>query len=709
MTNPAPAADKTKDATPPVKTEAGDAATSAKAKLQEDAAKPNDATKATPTDGKKESSDATSKKAEPEEKSWLDKAREEALDFLGFNGSSAVKVEGKPEAKPKQPEPKSKEELHLDIPKLDYGFTSNLKLEPTAIAKPGDKPADAKEEKTGLSWLWDKAYSGVTSAGKYVTDSFSGAWDSLTGSATVIEQGISNFGHNETTVKGAAGEYKITNDKGELVEFTSEANGLLTKINTDGKSIVDEKTGMKYTFAPNGDMALDNKAVTVISDKDGHRIITDKKSGDVFDYDKKTNEIYRVEKDGTHTKYSKDEVEKKYGEWIRTINELSDKAEDYGKKLAAGDVATHGDNVTVRRANDMVTANKVEHTMVIEGLKPDGSLSGVKHSIDFKTGEVVNEAAGVKTTQRLRDFLKEHPEYRMGPDGIFQFDCDRKGGDNRFHRQRMRLNAGHGTDPTVVATNAETGETVKIDSPGGGKVVQVHADASGKQLGDKVLVDPADKAHAYQEVNAAGVVTAKVDTSKPDAAFSFSDDQGNNILSVADRNAMISYGDYAIGISSDDKVYDSHGTLFHDGSIGASERAQASATEAVASANAAAQAASLASSLVQSAMSNPGSMDVGYLTSMLSSAYNAAASAMAQSITSFSATGMIAANSAMATVSSKLGQVGMVQAARANLDSQGVFNGPEREIALNSSVFGGSDIAKAVEVARQRLDITTPS
>ncbi|CAF0730847.1 unnamed protein product [Rotaria sordida] len=90
MTNPAPAADATKEVKPPVKAEGADAATAAKAKLQDDADGKAGTDKAKTTDGKTE----VAKKPE-EEKSWLDKAREEALDFLGFNGSSAAKAEPK--------------------------------------------------------------------------------------------------------------------------------------------------------------------------------------------------------------------------------------------------------------------------------------------------------------------------------------------------------------------------------------------------------------------------------------------------------------------------------------------------------------------------------------------------------------------------------------------------------------------------------------
>lgn len=707
MTNPAPAADKTKDVSTPTKSEAGDAASAATAKLQEDA-KPGDTNKAKTTNGQTEVTDATSKKPEVEEKSWLDKAREEALDFLGFNGSSTAKTEAKPEAKAKAPEVKGKEELHLDIPKLDYGISASYKSEPLSFKQSGEKPEGEKPaEKTGLNWLWDKAYTGVTSAGKYVTDGISGAWDSLTSSVSAIEEGTSKFGHNESTVKSPVGEYKISNDKGELVDFSGETDKLLAKITSEGKTIENKETGVKYSFAKDGDMAIHTKDLTVISDKDGHRIVTDKKTGDVLDYDKKTNEITRIEKDGTRTHYSKEEVDKTYGDWIRVVNTLADGAQDIGKKLAAGEVITQGDNVTVRRTNDMVTVNKPEQTMVITGLKDDGSESGVKHNIDFKTGTVTSESNGVKgEPQRLRDFLKEHPEYKIGPDGIFKFDCHRKGRDNRMHRQQMELNAGDGKGPAMIATNSETGETVRIDSPGHGKVEQVRADATGKQLGDKVLVDPNDKAHAYQEVNAQGVVTAKVDTSKPDAAFTFNDDQGNNILGITDRNAVIGYGDDAIGISSDDHVYDSHGTLIHNGSPGAAAQAEAAATEAVASASAASQAASLASSLVQSAMSSPGSMDVGYLTSILGSAYNAAASAMAQSITSFSAVGMVAANSAMSMVASQLGQVGRVQAERSNLYAMGVPDGSLVNDALKLSLSGGYTPGQAVDWARQDQDRT---
>ncbi|GEM_PF-942889 len=729
--SPAKAVDKTKESADPAHKEAEKTATE---KLKADATPGGTIADTKPADKANTEGKTEKKKEGTEKKEGIEKSATQPEETFAErawneirNSSVAAFFNHKPvdaTLLPPKVEPKAKEPLHLDVPPLNFGTSAKLSLD-TAVFKPNEqfslstsvfKPSEqftakpfsleVKPETSFLDSIWGKVSYGFESATKYVSDT----WNDVTSNIAKLETSIDKFGINTTTKVGSESDYKLAYDKFNYFSFEGTTSDQTTTIKDGTKKIVDKGTGNSYMFDDKGNMAIDSKEIRVVVDKTtGVRHTTDIKSGDIIEYDPKTFEATKTEKNGRITHYSKEEVETQYGDFVTGVNVLVARGNDVTRGRQAGEFVTHGDNVTVVRDNDSVSLNSKERTLAIVPNGENGKPSGVTHKLDFKTGTVITDNNGVKSEpMSMREFFQAHPQYRNDIrqiNGGVEFDqsaCDKSG---RRHNNRYLMNGNPNATSDVVITDTRNGQTLKVDAQGDGKFKQVQQDVAGKQIGNATIVNPQDKEHAFTEVNEKGVVIATMDTSGKEMAIKFNDSQGNNLMAAnAEGDVVYGYGDSAFGITHDNEVYGSHGELLHTGSSSFSAATEASAKKASAEASAACAAASNAASIVASAMSNPGSMDAGYLSSILGAAYNAASAAFGHSLTSFSTSGMVAANSAMGICAAKFNEVGRVSAERANLQSSGLTSGFAINDALKLSMSGGYTPQQAKEWAAKQQD-----
>lgn len=404
---------------------------------------------------------------------------------------------------------------HLDIPALDYGNAGRT-LSVADTSKPADASTAGKD-----SWSWGGLWN---SGEEWLKSAANKTWDAIGSGVNYIENLDSKFADNASTKSGGDGAYQ---------KASADMAALSKDINSDGKSYT--KDGVSYHFSKDGDAMVDSKNLSVLSEKNGDRIVTDKRTGDIFKVDPKTGEVTRTEKDGDVTHYSKDEVTKQYGDWFGVVNKLSDNAGDYGRKLAMGEAQTDPDGkIHYQGIDRKVTIDKAAHTVTMDMMGSDGNPNGVSFTIDHKTHMVTINDHGQTSTESTKDFfahnklaegLRVHGS-RIDMDGMHE------GQDHRMHAHTVSIdNSAAGTDSAMVVKNNQTGESVSIDGDGKGKFEEIHRDAQGALIGNKVEVDAHNKAHAYEEVNDKGVVVTNIDTTKG-FDIAFKNDDGTNLWNM---------------------------------------------------------------------------------------------------------------------------------------------------------------------------------
>jgi len=705
---PAKAVDKTKETTDPAHKEAADKAA---VKLKDDATDTKaDGTKPA-TEAKK---DGTEHKepAKADEKTWVERALDEVRTA---SGSAATWLGIKPVDVSHVPVKKAVES-HFVIPPLDYGNIAKTPADKSAVkpevkpevkaeVKPENKVEPKQEEKSGFSWLYDKVSNGIEYAAKTVADTAAYGWDAMTSNFDSVSTSFDKLGNIETTRQGTDSDYKITTNHGKLVDFRSFSRDLHTEMNNDEKKVIVRQGENVFRVNQEGDIIASNKKFEVAAEaKDGHRVLTNKETGEKYDYDPKTGEMVATSGDKV-ARISKDKVESDYKDVTTVINSLVAQGDAIAKKMTNGSIATDGTSGYLLRGNTLIKADKATETISLVTLDASKNPTGLTRVIDTKNGTVTTDNKGVRSEQSLEQFLKENPKqfgwlHRRG--NCIDVDATHAGKDLSERQLTVRVNATDNGEPSMVATDVTTGKKVAVDVAPDGKVKQVATDAQGAQIGNTVLVDPANKEHAYKEVNQQGVVTADVDISKRKPVYHINDAQGNNLMTTdTEGNVNYGYGDDAFSLTSEGSIYGAQGQLYHFSSPGTSGSMQGAAVQAEASAHSAKAAASNAASIVASAMSNPGSIDAGYLAGVLGSAYSAASAAMGQSISSFSTSGMLAANSAMSMIESKFGEISRVTGERSNLRTAGL-SPDEVNAALKLSLNGNYTPAQSQEWAKKQ-------
>lgn len=252
-----------------------------------------------------------------------------------YTGKSDTTVNANPPAKA------SADPAHLDITPLNYGDDKK----PLAAADSTTKSPGSD------SWSWGGLWN---SGEEFLKSAANKTWDVIGSGMSYIENLDSKFTSNSTTKSGGEVAYK---------QATDNLAALSKDINSDGKSYT--KDGVSYHFSKDGDAMVDSKNLSVLSEKNGDRLVTDKRTGDIFKVDPKSGEVTRTEKNGHVTQYSKEEVTKQYGDWFGVVNKLSDNAGEYGRKLAMGEAETDPDGkIHYQGIDRKVTIDKAAHTMM---------------------------------------------------------------------------------------------------------------------------------------------------------------------------------------------------------------------------------------------------------------------------------------------------------------------------------------------------------
>lgn len=478
-------------------------------------------------------------------KSWTELALDEVR-----NTKLAAWLSSKSDAAPVA---KAEDKDHLDIPALDFGSAAPLKFN-QPVDQPADKPADKPAPST-WDTIWNVAEKGGSAVVDYLHQAADSAWSTVESSVTKLESLGSKFADNATTA-GVAVE-------GAYSKISAQAADMFNDIKSDGKAVT--KDGVTYHFAKDGDAAVENKNLSVVSEKNGDRIVTDKKTGDVFDYNKNTGEITKVEKNGEVTHYSKDEVTKQYGDWVGVVNNLTDDAARTGRKLAMGEVQTDPDGKLHYQGIDRkVTMSPADKTVTMEMTDKEGKPTGVSFVIDHKTHMVTIDDHGQKSTESTKDFfahnklaegLKVHGSH-------IDMDGQHEGHDHKMHAQAVTIDAAAAAkDPALVVKSKENGETVAIRADGKGKFDELHADSAGQQIGNRTQVDAHNTAHAVEEINPQGVVVSNIDLSRGFEPSFFNND-GSALWNLTSSGDMCfgspSDSDY-FSLSSNDIFSDSQG------------------------------------------------------------------------------------------------------------------------------------------------------
>jgi hypothetical protein len=217
------------------------------------------------------------------------------------------------------------------------------------------------------------------------------------------------------------------------------------------------------------------------------------------------------------------------------VNKLSDNAGEFGRKLAMGEAQTDPDGkIHYQGIDRKVTIDKAAHTITMDMMGNDGKPSGVSFTIDHKTHMVTINDHGQTTTESSKDFFA-HNKLAEGlrvHGSHIDMDGMHEGHDHVMHAQTVSLdNSATSSDPALRVKNNQTGESVTVDGDGKGKFEEIHRDAQGALIGNKVEVDAHNKAHVYEEVNDKGVVVTNIDTTKG-FDIAFKNDDGTNLWNM---------------------------------------------------------------------------------------------------------------------------------------------------------------------------------
>jgi hypothetical protein len=505
MTDQAPAADTSKETKHDAPDAHKEAAAGALDKMKVDAAPAKADAKSADQPAKKELAvDHQTEGHKSFTESVLDEMRNSTLGKW-YTGKSDTAVNAD------APSKASADPAHLDITPLNYGDDKKpLAAADSTTKGPGND-----------SWTWGGLWN---SGEEFLKSAANKTWDVIGSGISYIENMDCKFTSNATTKSGGEAAYK---------QATDNLAALSKDINSDGKSYT--KDGVSYHFSKDGDAMVDSKNLSVLSEKNGDRLVTDKRTGDIFKVDPKSGEVTRTEKNGHVTQYSKEEVTNQYGDWFGVVNKLSDNAGEYGRKLAMGEAQTDPDGkIHYQGIDRKVTIDKAAHTITMDMMGNDGKPSGVSFTIDHKTHMVTINDHGQTTTESTKDFFA-HNKLAQGlrvHGSHIDMDGMHEGHDHVMHAQTVSLdNSATSSDPALRVKNNQTGESVSVDGDGKGKFEEIHRDAQGALIGNKVEVDAHNKAHVYEEVNDKGVVVTNIDTTKG-FDIAFKNDDGTNLWNM---------------------------------------------------------------------------------------------------------------------------------------------------------------------------------